>query len=312
MASGKLEIGIVFFVQTAVGILGNLFLLCFYNFTLLTGHKLRPTDLILNQLTLANSLVLFSKGIPQTMAAFGLKYFLDDTGCKLVFYSHRLATGVSFSTICLLNGFQAIKIDSSVCKWMAFRFRSLKFIGFCCFLCWIPHLLLSTCILVIVNGPLDSRSRREGNSSAYCSWTMPENSSVYTVIYFSPDFMSLAFMLWASGTVVFVLHRHKKQVQHIHSHRHSSRPSPEARATWTVMILVSSFFSFYSVYTIMTVWMTLVANPGQWMVNSSVLVSSCFVAFAPFVLIISDTRVHQFCSACLPRRTSFPNLVAVS
>ncbi|ELK17770.1 Zinc finger protein 132 [Pteropus alecto] len=52
--------------------------------------------------------------IPQTMAAFGWRYFLDDTGCKLVFHSHQVTTGVSFSTICLINGFLVIKLNPSI------------------------------------------------------------------------------------------------------------------------------------------------------------------------------------------------------
>lgn len=64
MGSGKLDLGIIFLTQTAVEILENSSLLGLYNFSLLAGHKLRTTDLILNQLVLANNLVLFSKGIP--------------------------------------------------------------------------------------------------------------------------------------------------------------------------------------------------------------------------------------------------------
>jgi vomeronasal1 receptor len=52
---------------------------------------MKPTDLIFKHLTLANFMVLLFKAIPQTMAAFGLNYFLDDVACKLVFYFHRVA-----------------------------------------------------------------------------------------------------------------------------------------------------------------------------------------------------------------------------
>lgn len=114
MLFASLKTGIIFFTQTGMGLLGNLSLLCVYNFALLTGCNLRPTDLIFMQLVSANFLALFSKGVPQTMAAFGWRYFLDDTGCKLVFCFHSVATGVSFNTICLLNGFQIIKLNPSI------------------------------------------------------------------------------------------------------------------------------------------------------------------------------------------------------
>uniref|UniRef100_A0A4X2K709 Vomeronasal type-1 receptor n=1 Tax=Vombatus ursinus TaxID=29139 RepID=A0A4X2K709_VOMUR len=85
----------VFFLsQTGVGALGNSFILVLYTITFFTGHRLRPIDLIITHLlAFVNDLVLLSKGIPQTMAAFGLNNFLDDVGCKLVFYLHRVAQG---------------------------------------------------------------------------------------------------------------------------------------------------------------------------------------------------------------------------
>ena len=64
---------IIFLTQIGAGILGNSSLLCLYNFTLLTGHKLRPTDQTINQLALGNNLALFFREVTQTMTAFGWK-----------------------------------------------------------------------------------------------------------------------------------------------------------------------------------------------------------------------------------------------
>ncbi|KAF5921304.1 hypothetical protein HPG69_009201 [Diceros bicornis minor] len=47
-----------------------------------TKHTQRPTDLLLNHLAVANFIVLFSRGIPQTLAAFGLKYSLGEVECE--------------------------------------------------------------------------------------------------------------------------------------------------------------------------------------------------------------------------------------
>lgn len=58
--------------------------------------------------------------------------------------------------------------------------------------------------------------------------------SLITVIYFPPHFMSLGFMVWASCSLVLDLRRHKQRVQHICR----NRPSHEARATRTILILI--------------------------------------------------------------------------
>ena len=139
--------------------MGNISLFCLYNFTLLTGHNLRPIDPILMQLVIANATVLFSKGIPQTLAAFGWRYFLDDTGCKLVFYFHRVAMGVSFSTTCLFNGFQAIKLKPSIWRWMELQMRALRFIAFCCFLCWIAVPLRHSTMIPLTSSGLKDPAR---------------------------------------------------------------------------------------------------------------------------------------------------------
>ncbi|XP_062033537.1 vomeronasal type-1 receptor 1-like [Lepus europaeus] len=306
MCSASLDIGIIFLTQTGIGLVGNSSLLCLYNFTLLTRHHLRPTDLILNQLVLANSIVLISKGIPQTLVAFGWNYFLDDIGCKIIFFISRVATGVSLSTICLFNGFQAIKLDPSIWRWMELKIRSLKFLGFFCFFCWILHILVNSCLPIIVSGPLNIKNTSIENNYGYCSWHLSGDllDSFYTILYFSSDLISLGFMIWASSSTIFILCRHKQRVQHIHRHRLSSRPSHEVRATNTILILVSFFVTFYSIYITLTLWMTLVTNQGQWVVNTSVLVASCFPAFSPFVLIISDTRVSRLCSGCRAGRSA--------
>nr|XP_020750145.1 vomeronasal type-1 receptor 1 [Odocoileus virginianus texanus] len=305
MFSASLEMGTIFLIQTGIGLMGNISLFCLYNFTLLTGHSLRPIDPILMQLVIANAMVLFSKGIPQTLAAFGWRYFLDDTGCKLVFYFHRVGTGVSFSTICLFNGFQAIKLKPSIWRWMEHQMRALRFIAFCCFLCWIVHMLINSCILIIVNGPLNEKNFSMRNNYGYCSWHMIEGSvgALYTIMYFSLDITSLGFMVWASSTIVLFLCRHKQRIQHICSNRLSPRPSHVVKATGTVLILVSAFVTFYTIYIVLTIWLTLVATRGQWMVNTSVLLATSFPAFSPFVLIIKDTRISQFCFACRARKT---------
>ena len=49
---------------------------------------------------------------------------------------------------------------------------------------------------------------------------------------FSPGYYCLGFMIWTSGYMIFVLHRHEQRVQHIHSNRISPhlpmRPEPHA------------------------------------------------------------------------------------
>jgi len=127
----------VFFLsQTGIGLLGNSFSLLSI-FTFHSGDRVRPSDHILKHIFLANSLVLLSKGIPQTMISFGWNNFLEDHGCKFLFYIHRVAREVCLSSTCLLSIFQAITIIPSKSRWAELKARVPKYIGPLCFLCWV-------------------------------------------------------------------------------------------------------------------------------------------------------------------------------
>uniref|UniRef100_H0XZ97 Vomeronasal type-1 receptor n=1 Tax=Otolemur garnettii TaxID=30611 RepID=H0XZ97_OTOGA len=264
--------GITFLLQTSAGILGNSSLLCFYNFAIITAKILKPRDLILNQLVLANTLVLLSKGVPQTMAAFGLKSFLDEAGCKLVLYLHRVARGVSLSTTCLLSGFQAIKLCPSIARWLDLQIRSPRFMVSCCFLCWVLHLVLNIPIARYTAGPMNSKNISMDKLYRYCSSPYPGRLvfSVTAVVYTFTDGMCLALMAWTSGSMVLVLHRHKQRVQHIRSSSPSPRTAHETRATHTILILVSMFVSFHALAGILSYRVTHLRN-GLWIAQDSVL-----------------------------------------
>lgn len=181
---------------------------------------LRPTDLILIHLVIANNLVLLNKGIPETMAIFWLKYFLDDVGCKLVFYLYRVARVVSLDT-CLLSDFQAIRLNLNKTKWIEFKISSPKCIGFCCFLCWILHLLLNIFIALNVTGPRKSKIVSMVKTWGYYNLLIPGKFvvSLHAVMFSFTTFVYLCLKAWSGGFLVIVLHRHQQQVQYIHSNR---------------------------------------------------------------------------------------------
>ena len=112
-------------------------------------------------------------------------------------------------------------------------------------------------------------------------------------IFFTIDVIRSGLTVWASGSMVVFLLRHKQRVQHIHSNSHSSRTSAEARATSTIFVLVNSFFIIYSLSSLLSIWMSLFAILGQWLVGTSIFLSLCVPTVSPFVLICSDTRVTR-------------------
>jgi vomeronasal1 receptor len=93
----------VFLLQVGAGILGNAFLLFIYSPIFLKRHRLKPADLILSNLTMANSVVLFSKGAQGVMEDLGLAHALGDSGCQVLFFFHRVSRDLSLCITCLLS-----------------------------------------------------------------------------------------------------------------------------------------------------------------------------------------------------------------
>ncbi|XP_044524723.1 vomeronasal type-1 receptor 1-like [Gracilinanus agilis] len=295
MISNDIALGIFFLSQTAFGALGNSFLLGLYIITLLTGSRIRPIDMVLFQLAFVNNLMLLSKGIPQTMAAFGLKNFLEDVGCKLVFYVHRVARCLSLSITCLLSTLQAIIITPRSSRWTQLKDKILKYIVAFSLSWWTFHLLANLLILIYIKGPKRSKNITEIKNFIYCSDSFhgSPNIALYVFIISLPDVVCVGIMVWTSGYIVLILYRHHKRIQYIRGQNLMSTGSPEDKATQTVLLLVSMFVSFYSLNSVLAAsihfW-----EQTSWLIHTSVFLAACFPSCSPFVLIISDSQVLKY------------------
>ncbi|XP_074073949.1 vomeronasal type-1 receptor 1-like [Macrotis lagotis] len=302
-----LVLGIVFFLQTGIGVLGNLFLLCHCTSTYLTGSKMRPIDSIFFHLALANCVVLISKGVPQTMVDLGLKIFLDRMGCKIIVFLHRVAHNLSVSITCLLSGFQIIIISPmSPSIWSELKTWASKYIFSFCLFCWILHILMN--IFMIVN--MQNFTERSNNTKiwniGFClAYTLSFfEVSLFVIVYSIPDFLCVCFMIVASVYLVHLLQKHHQQVQYLHSSSQLSRKSPETKATCTVLVLVTIYVAFYTVNFIFSFYLFHLDKHYQKLIPTSTLLDASFPAFSPFVLISSDSQILQlFCSIWQKKRS---------
>ncbi|XP_013364818.1 PREDICTED: vomeronasal type-1 receptor 2-like [Chinchilla lanigera] len=295
MTSVDFTIGIILLFQIIFGILGNFALLYHYIFLYFNTYKARSIDLILRHLTVANSLFIIFRGIPETMAAFGLKHFLSSVGCKIIFYVHRVARGVSLSTTCLLSVFQAITISPRSSRWAELKRKALKCIGPLNVFCWVLHMFLNIRILMLMTAQRKKENMTKAMDFQYCSARPHDNDpgSVFAVLVFSNDILCLELMIWASGSMVFILYKHKQWVHHIHKHNISSRASPETRACRSILTLVSAFVSFYSLSCIIHILFSLYDNTTWWLIKTSALINSCFPTASPFILISREHCVTR-------------------
>ncbi|KFO36508.1 Vomeronasal type-1 receptor 2 [Fukomys damarensis] len=239
MASADWRFGVIFLFEIGIGASGNLALLCHYCILCCRGCRPRSADVILRHLTVANTLAILSRGIPETMAAFGMEGFLSDAGCKPVFYAHRVGRGASMGSTCLLSVFQAVGIGPRRSRGAELKAKALNHIGSSSALCWGLHMPLSVRVPVLGSDTGVNGNITETVDFQCCSATLPDKdkASLFGVLTLSHDILCLELMVWASGSTVFILFRHKQRVHHLHSHS-SCRSSPETRASQSILVLV--------------------------------------------------------------------------
>jgi vomeronasal1 receptor len=165
--------------------------------------------------------------------------------------------------------------------------RYSKCIGFCCFLLWILHLLLNIIAPLNITQSLPRKKYKCDEMNFWLLLCLHSRSSFDT---------TLGLMVWTKW-----LHgscsAQAQTASPTPSHHHSPRPAHEARATNTILILVTSFILFYSLSSVLT-FCSCFVDLGQWLVFTSVLVSSYFPTFSSIVLISTDSQISQFCLSC--------------
>ncbi|XP_075808590.1 vomeronasal type-1 receptor 4-like [Microtus pennsylvanicus] len=297
MISRDLAIAIFFLSQTSLGFLGNLALLCCIIVSSFNGIRRRPTDLIVKHLTCANILVLLCKGIPQSMAVFGQTYPLGNISCKLVFYLYRVARGISLGSTSLLSVFQAMTISPSNSKWAQLKVRAPRIIGPSLGLCWALCLFANSLIIVRLTDMKEKGNRTELRQFLHCLIVKvnKQTSTLYAILLAFNDVMSLGLMMWASGSMVLILFKHKQRVQHIHRSL-SNKSLHETKATQRILILLSSFVVFYVASVILMMYFSVQDGGDTWVTHVNVAINACFPALCPFLLIGQYARNFHPCS----------------
>lgn len=292
----KLAIKIIFLSQTTTGILGNSFLIFYYLALYYTQCTLKPTDLILMNLMAANVIIILSIGVPQTMAIWGLKEFLNYLECELVLYLQGCARGVSICTICLLSVYQTLTISPKKSFWKYYKVKAPKYIGCCISFLWVLNVIINSIPFLYSFIKGNKRNMTRIRNFGYCILIGSDDisDSLYTTMVVCPEVLLSVLIVLASVSNIVILYRHKKRIQHIRSTHGSSQMSPESRATQNILTVVSTFLAFCTLTSILRGCVALFHSHNWWLMNINHFTSLCFPTFAPFVLLSHYSIVSRF------------------
>ncbi|KAM4801484.1 vomeronasal type-1 receptor 4-like [Urocitellus parryii] len=301
--SSDMVMGLMFLSETAVGIVGNFSLLYYHLILFCNEYTLKSRDLILRHLIIANSLVLLSRGIPQTMKAFGLKYFLSDFACKLILYTYRVGRSMSIFITCLLSVFQNITISPMNSCWKDLKGRAPKYIGFSISLCWVLYMVVNSIFPLYMLSKRYSVNTTDKRDYGYCSSVNRYRTTdlVYAALFVFPEMVLSLLMIWSSGSMVLLLYRHKQRVQHIHTIKFSPKSSPESRATQRILVLVGTFVTFHTLSSLIHLYIALFSNIIWWVVDTNDLISLCFPTVSPFLLMSRKSKLSRHCLVCIKK-----------
>uniref|UniRef100_F7BJ53 Vomeronasal type-1 receptor n=2 Tax=Ornithorhynchus anatinus TaxID=9258 RepID=F7BJ53_ORNAN len=290
-------LGISYLSQTVLGVLGNTAMFLVYvRIFVARPQQQKPTDLILTHPSGTNTVTLLTRGVPETMAAFGMKNILDDVGCKIVLYVRRVARGLSICTTCLLSVFQAVTVGPGTSRWSRFKPGAPRYILPSFLFFWILNMLISISLIVSAPTTTNISITRHIYVSKYCS-SMPRGSDVIVVVTLTAttlrDLVFVCLMAWAGGYTVIVLRRHHRRVRHVHGVSRPLRSSTETRAIHTILLLVGCYVCFCWTTSCMALYLGSAKEYDPRLQRVSDFLSACYPLLCPWGLISRDPRIHR-------------------
>lgn len=285
---------VVILLQMGTGLLVNTYLLFMHSFVLLTGHRPKPTELILSNLALANSLVLLSKGAQQVMEDLGLVHVLEGSGCQVFFYFHRVSRELLLCSTSLLSCFQAVTVSPRHGVWTGLRCWVYRHVGCSCFFCWSFNMVISTISAIEIKVFGDIISNSSMGDGIACQYVVAV-SGLCAIPLAILGALLMTLMVAASTHMVCLLHRHHQRVQHVRSCSLTYRTSPEMRATHSILLLVAGFIPFYFLNSIYIFYSIKSFSSYLWLQHSLKFFATCFPSLSPLVLIFQNPRTPSPC-----------------
>ncbi|XP_012886634.1 PREDICTED: vomeronasal type-1 receptor 4-like [Dipodomys ordii] len=301
--------GTLFLFLTGIGIVGNIIVFVNFIHRFWRGVQKKSTHLILIHLAFANTIILLSKGLPMAIAAFGLRHFLDDIGCKVVICLERVARDFSICTTSLLTVVHAIIISprSSLC-WR-FKPKTPKKILPLFLFFWILTSLKCINLFQHIANVRENTSEA-ATTNIYCSFQPGSQKAKWVVLSLMAmhSAMFQGVMGGASGYMLFLLHKHHQRVLYLQT-SHLHKTLPEMRAAHSVLLLMFCFLFFYWTDCVLYLFLNSVLETNSKMVNIHDILTIGYACLSPFVLIQRDGGLT--CCNFLSKRKTLKISVAV-
>ena len=281
-----LALQILLLCHVVVGTVGNI-LLFVHNFSpILTDSRLRPIQVILINLAVANAFMLLFSTYSYDLIDFVPRKPPTDLKCKLAYFFHMVAQGTIMCSTCVLSTYQFVTLVPGTWARVMFSEISPKVVSYCCYSCWLFSVLNNAYMLMNVSGPQKSHNDSDSKSNSICS--ISGVSVDMNILRFSHDIIFLSIMAWTSVSMVIHLHRHHQRMNHIHKANQNNRGHAETRAAHTILMLVVTFVTCYLLDCICTFCHIYFVDSRLWLRRVKEILAVSFPTFSPLLLIFRD------------------------
>ncbi|XP_032761231.1 putative vomeronasal receptor-like protein 4 [Rattus rattus] len=281
----------ILYCQAGLGVLANMFLLCFYTSIILCRSP-KPMDLISCQLTFIHITFLLTGGdiwLTDILESLNIE---NDLKCKTIFYTSRVMRGLSICITCLLSVIQGVIISPHTSLLAKFKQKIKIYMINAFFYIWFFNFSINSHMIFYISGFNNVSETNQLKVTKSCS-LLPMNYIIRGLILTlttSRDVFLVGVMLITNAYTAIILFRHQKHCKYLHSDNHL-RASPEKRATQTILLLVIFFMVIYCVDFIISSTSLLL-----WLYDTVILtvqkfVMNAYLTIIPLVQINSDKRI---------------------
>ncbi|XP_051017956.1 vomeronasal type-1 receptor 4-like [Acomys russatus] len=273
--------------QVGVGTVANI-LLFIHNFSpILTDSQLRPIQILLMNLAVANAFKLLLFADPDNLPDFGPRKLPSERVCKVGYFFHLLARSTNMCSTCALSTYQFVTLVPSRGRAML-RLRTSRVLGYSCYSCWLFSVSYNAYIPIKVNRPQSTHNNINSKRKWACSTS--GFSVAMSFLRFAHDAVFISIMVWTSVSMVTLLKRHHERLQYIHTANQDHRGYGETRATHTILMLVVTFVSFYLLDCTCTSFHISFVDSRFLLRHIAKVLSSSFPTISPLLLILRDPK----------------------
>ncbi|KAH0508976.1 Vomeronasal type-1 receptor 1 [Microtus ochrogaster] len=280
---------ILLLCQIGIGTVANI-LLFIHNFSpIFDGIQLKPTQVILSHVAVANALILLITGFPNNMTVFAPRNPLTDLKCKLQYFIRLVARSINLCSTCVLSTHQFVTLVPGTWGRVMLRGKAPNLVSYSCNSCWLLGVLNNIYIPMKVTGPQKTGNDTDSKSKMVCSTSGFSVGIVF--LRFAHDATFISIMTWTSVSMVLFLYRHHQRTQCMSVYPNQNhRGHAETRAAHTILLLVVTFVSFYLLNFICIIFQTVLMGSHFWLRHVGEVLAVSFPTVSPLLLLSRDPK----------------------